>query len=613
MSRVDCICNRNIRIIAAYVNSKLGHCQGLFDGISYPADRCASPEEFFLNEDAWTTYDSYQTIFRRAREMVGEPYFYYYCGASSASLRSMGRLNYFIRVFNTPSDGYRKIPFFNKNLNDTKDIEIILPPTWQKLSGRMRTILRVRYHPDIDVQRDYIADPYRRGIIASIPTIWGLRPALVRQPLSPFDPEILFNEEPEFRVFNLNAEMRDGHLFIRDPSTGQEASVGKRVFLKPESINGHILFFGKYSEVENRGDSKRMEEETEGVLITETVKLDDRIIMKAGEILKAPYFILDVVYDQLSSWGRMKQVFQLRKNMDGSEIGLTEANDRLREEIREKNRAYESLEKTNLELIEAKTELENYNQNLKRIVGETTEELQKTKGELLNIDADVKARVTDEVRELEKYKELRRYLSPSFAEKILGSGGYLRSEPQRKMLTVLFSDIRNFSFFTDSLEPEELVYLLNVYLTEMTKLIYEFGGTLNKMLGDGLLVFFGDPIPMEDHAQRAVQMAIQMQRKVVELNREWLQYGHELGIGIGINTGYVTVGNIGSETHRDYTVIGNQVNVASRLESTAAAGQILISHRTYSRVKDLVEVEEGGKIQVKGIHTPIITYKVRIF
>ena len=107
-------------------------------------------------------------------------------------------------------------------------------------------------------------------------------------------------------------------------------------------------------------------------------------------------------------------------------------------------------------------------------------------------------------------------------------------------------------------------------------------------------------------------MATAMQKKVAELGHEWRQYGHELGIGIGINTGYMTVGNIGSEMHRDYTVIGNQVNVAARLESLAKPGQILISQRTYSRVREFVEVDKVGEIKVKGIHLPIVTYNVKV-
>ena len=180
-------------------------------------------------------------------------------------------------------------------------------------------------------------------------------------------------------------------------------------------------------------------------------------------------------------------------------------------------------------------------------------------------------------------------------------------------MTVLFSDIRGFSSLTESIEPEEIFHLMDRYLSEMINLIHRYDGTLNKIIGDGLLVFFGDPIPMEDHGKRAVLMAIDMQKKVVELKDDWLHFGHELGVGIGINSGYMTVGNIGSDIHRDYTVIGNQVNVAARLESQAKSGQILVSHRTYSRVGDLVEVENIGEVRVKGIHSPVVTYNVKVF
>ena len=115
VSRIDCISNRNIKIIAAYVHDKIGHHDLLFDGFPYPTDRYPTPDDFFLNEDEWTTLQNFQKIFRKAKEMVGEPYFYFNCGASSARLRSWGRLNYFIKVFSSACDGYNRLCFFNKN------------------------------------------------------------------------------------------------------------------------------------------------------------------------------------------------------------------------------------------------------------------------------------------------------------------------------------------------------------------------------------------------------------------------------------------------------------------------------------------------------------------
>jgi len=582
------------------------------DGLPYPSDRYSSPDDFFLNEDEWTTYDNFQKILRKAKEMVGETYFFYHCGASSANLRSWGRLHHFASLFTSPSDGFKRLPFFNKNFNDTKEIDVIIPPAYDKISGKIRTVLRIQYHSDIDVQKDYMADPYLRGIITSIPTVWGLRPARAKQPLNPYDPEILFNEEPEFACFGLDVIMENGHLTIKHPHNGQRRIVGKRILMELERVNGQEIFLGKFAEFPgNAGQNIR--DKRVAILITETIRLDNRILLKAGEIFKAPYFILDVTYDRLSLVDRISRIFKIRRKPLGSEKGLIETINLLREAMEARNKAYHELEKANAELKAAKNKLEDYNRNLEQKVAERTAELHKAQEELMLFSQGLETKVSEQVEELERYNELRRYLSPNLTKKILSSGETLGAEPQRKMMTVVFSDIRNFSVLTDSLEPEEIFQLLDRYLSEMTKLIHQYEGTLNKIIGDGLMIFFGDPIPMEDHAQRAVMMAIDMQKRVAELKNEWLQYGHELGIGIGINTGYMTVGNIGSDMHKDYTVIGNQVNVAARLESRAKSGQILVSQRTYSRVKDLVEVEKMGGIQVKGIHSPIDTYNVLVF
>ena len=145
----------------------------------------------------------------------------------------------------------------------------------------------------------------------------------------------------------------------------------------------------------------------------------------------------------------------------------------------------------------------------------------------------------------------------------------------------------------------------------MTRIVYDFDGTLNKIIGDGMLIFLGDPVPMDDHAKRAVLMGLEMQKKTGELKKDWQYFGHDFGMGIGINTGYMTVGNIGSDMQLDYTVIGNQVNVASRLESKAKAGEILVSQRTFSNVCNSVEADEIGEIKVKGIHSPVLTYNIK--
>ncbi len=610
MSRTDCISNRNFKIIATYVSSKLGHHDLLFEDLTYPADRYARPDDFFLNEDEWTTYSNFQRLIRTAKTMVGEPYFYFNCGASSAKLRSWGRYDYFVRVFQTPSDGYRRIPFFNQNFNDTKDIEVISPPHRDKLSGKTRILLRVQYHEDFDVQKDYISDPYRRGIISAIPTIWGLRPATVKQPMNPYDPEILLNEETEFAPFKLDARVEHGDLTIKHPLDNHRRKVGRSILLEADTVNGREVFLGRHKE--RPAGAEGPCNGTEAILITETVQIGDRILIKAGEIFKAPYFLLDVTYEDLSFRNRLSLAFRVRRNPIETGKGLIDTINSLRETMTARNRAYHDLKTTNARLIEAKNKVDDYARNLEKKDKERTRELRSAKEELIRFNRDLEAKVDAQVGELKRYSELRRYFSPKLTERILSGTDAFGTEPQRRMMTVVFSDIRNFSAFTDTLEPEELFHLLDEYLSEMTQIIHRYDGTLNKIIGDGLLVFFGDPIPIDDHACRAVQMATDMQKKVFQLRDAWLRYGHSLGIGIGINTGYMTVGNIGSEMHKDYTVIGNQVNVAARLEALAKSGQILVSQRTYRPIKDHFPAEKVGEIQVKGIHHPITTYNIKV-
>ena len=212
-------------------------------------------------------------------------------------------------------------------------------------------------------------------------------------------------------------------------------------------------------------------------------------------------------------------------------------------------------------------------------------------------------------RKVEESK-VARFLSPRLAKAMIHGYEEL-TRIKRKRLTVFFSDIRGFTALSDEIEPEETVDLLKHYLSEMTALIHEYEGTLDKFMGDGIMVFFGDPVDQEDHAARAVKMSVAMQKKMGELRAQWSRAGRKpLSIGIGINTGYVTVGGIGSEHHLDYTVIGNQVNLAARLESVAAGGEIIVSQATYGEVADLVEVEDRGEVTVKGLARPVKIYRV---
>ena len=606
MTRPDCISNRNLKIIDAYVKSRLGREHDLFKGLPMP-EGYSSAESFFFNEDQWTTYDNFDRVFRRARELVGEANFFFDCGASSAYLRSWGRFHYFVRVFASPGDGYKRLPFFNENFNDTKTLEIIRPPAYDSASKKVKTLLKIVFHDNFDPNRDYMGDAFMRGILSSIPTIWNLPPAIIAQPLSPYDPEIVLNRDPEFLPYGLKVQVKKDRMSLRDPATGDIVMVGKAVLLEPEAVNGKSLYLGKYRDLHGipEADAQRLQK---AILITRTFSLDGRNVLREGEFFKAPYCILKVSFDRMSVSHRISEALKLgkRKRETGSEV--SEAIDRLRESVKEKNQANLTLQKTNRDLREAKDRLDAANRELEAKVEERTAKLQQAQQDLIVLNQGLENKVKAQVVKLQRYDQLRRYLSPKLAETILADDKGLGSEPRRKLLTIVFTDIRGFSNLTDSLEPEELFQLLSHYFSVMTEIVHQYDGTLNKMIGDGLLVFFGDPVPMDDHAERAVQMAIAMQKKVKELKQAWGRYGHDLGVGIGINTGYVTVGNVGSDMHRDYTIIGNQVNVASRLENLAKPGEILISQRTLSLLKDPGTVKAMGDIEVKGIHSPVKTY-----
>ena len=179
---------------------------------------------------------------------------------------------------------------------------------------------------------------------------------------------------------------------------------------------------------------------------------------------------------------------------------------------------------------------------------------------------------------------------------------------------MFFSDIAGFTETTDKMELEDVTHLLNQYLTEMSRVALDYGATIDKYVGDAIMIFFGDPETrgVKQDALACVQMAIAMQQRMQELGDEWRDLGIEIPIScrIGIHTGYCTVGNFGSEDRMDYTIVGGAVNLASRLEHEAPPGGILISYETYAQVKDEIRCEEMGRIQVRGIGHPVATYRV---
>jgi len=206
---------------------------------------------------------------------------------------------------------------------------------------------------------------------------------------------------------------------------------------------------------------------------------------------------------------------------------------------------------------------------------------------------------------------LERFLSGAIVEKILANPGQIHLGGENQTATIMFTDIRGFTRMAEKMEPQQVVELLNEYFTEMTDLIFENGGTLDKYLGDGIMAVFGAPITKPDDPVRSVKTAIEMQRALARLNRDWEARGQPaLRAGIGVNTGAVTAGNIGSTKRMDYTVIGDSVNLASRLCANAAGGQILVSESTFAQLGGSRPAKKLEPIRVKGRDTPVEVYEI---
>jgi class 3 adenylate cyclase len=243
-------------------------------------------------------------------------------------------------------------------------------------------------------------------------------------------------------------------------------------------------------------------------------------------------------------------------------------------------------------------------------VQEQTARLEAQAIQLAEWNRTLEHRVAEQLTELERVGRLKRFLAPQLAEVIVSSGDEKLLESHRREITVVFCDLRGFTAFSETAEPEEVIGVLREYHAAMGALIFQFEGTLERFAGDGLMVFFNDPFPCPDPAARAVRMAVAMRERVSESAAAWRKRGHELGFGVGIALGYATLGRIGFEGRSDYGAIGPVTNLAARLCDEARRGQILISQRVYGAVEGLVDAEPAGELVLKGFHRPLSAYNV---
>ena len=223
---------------------------------------------------------------------------------------------------------------------------------------------------------------------------------------------------------------------------------------------------------------------------------------------------------------------------------------------------------------------------------------------------ELEERVGGQVTEIARLAQLRRFVSPQVADLLLTSGDERILQSHRSKIAVLFCDLRGFTAFAETSEPEDVMALLGEFHAAVGAEIHRWEATVGFFAGDGIMVFFNDPIPCEGPAEKAVRLAVSMRDTMAGLTREWRKRGHDLGFGVGLAFGYATLGQMGFEGRYEYGVIGSVVNLAARLCDQAKTGQILVSGRAYLAVEELVEAEPVGALSLKGLHAPVSVFNV---
>jgi class 3 adenylate cyclase/CheY-like chemotaxis protein len=243
-------------------------------------------------------------------------------------------------------------------------------------------------------------------------------------------------------------------------------------------------------------------------------------------------------------------------------------------------------------------------------IKELYDTVQAQAAQLAEWNRTLEQRVEEQVAQLERLSRLKRFFSPQLAELIVAGGAQDPLRTHRRDVTVVFLDLRGFTAFAETAEPEEVMGVLREYHGELGQLILAHEGTLERFAGDGMMIFFNDPVPVENPAERAVRMAVAMRERAAGLTAKWKKQGYELDLGIGIAQGYATIGAIGFEGRWDYGAIGTVTNLAFRLCGEAKAGQILVSRRVVAAVDELVEAAPVGELALKGFLKPVPTFNV---
>ena len=237
-------------------------------------------------------------------------------------------------------------------------------------------------------------------------------------------------------------------------------------------------------------------------------------------------------------------------------------------------------------------------------------QLEEQAAQIAEWNARLETRVTEQVTQISQMSKLTRFLSPKVSDLIMAGDADDPLKTRRRDITVVFVDLRGFTGFTETAEPEEVMSVLREYHAELGREIMAYDGTIEHFSGDGVMILFNDPVPVADHELQAIRMALRMRESMAVLSQGWKKHGYALGFGVGIAGGYATIGTIGFEGRLDYGAIGTVTNLAARLCGEAGDGQILISPRIFSKTEAQIETESVGELTLKGFHRPVLAYNV---
>jgi class 3 adenylate cyclase len=246
-------------------------------------------------------------------------------------------------------------------------------------------------------------------------------------------------------------------------------------------------------------------------------------------------------------------------------------------------------------------------------IRDKNKQLEEQAAQIAEWNARLEARVTEQVAQIGQMSKLTRFLSPKVSDLIMSGDADDPLKTRRREITVVFVDLRGFTGFTETAEPEEVMSVLREYHAELGRAIMAYDGTIEHFAGDGVMILFNDPVPVENHELQAIRMALAMRTSVAVLAGEWKKRGHALGFGVGIAGGYATIGTIGFEGRLEYGAIGSVINLAARLCGEAKDDQILISPRIYSKVEPYIDAESAGELSLKGFHRPVSAHSVLAF